>query len=82
MYRPLPLESFELNQPVPINIWDPKGTLLLRKGEKITSEQHRGHLMLHGPVVLASDWQAVSYAYTVGPEIFVFSQRSVVVPAL
>ena len=64
MYRPLPLESFELNQPVPINIWDPKGTLLLRKGEKITSEQHRGHLMLHGPVVLASDWQAVSYAYT------------------
>lgn len=64
MYRPLPLESFELNQPVPINIWDPKGVLLLRKGEMITSEQHRGHLMLHGPVVLASDWQAVSYAYT------------------
>lgn len=64
MYRPLPLESFELNQPVPINIWDPKGTLLLRKGEMITSEQHRGHLMLHGPVVLASDWKAVSYAYT------------------
>lgn len=64
MYRPLPLESFELNQPVPINIWDPKGTLLLRKGEVITSEQHRGHLMLHSPVVLASDWKAVSYAYT------------------
>jgi HD-GYP domain-containing protein (c-di-GMP phosphodiesterase class II) len=38
--------------------------LLLRKGEVITSEQHRGHLMLHGPVVLASDWKAVSYAYT------------------
>ena len=64
MYRSLPLESFELNQPVPINIWDPKGVLLLRKGEKITSEQHRGHLMLHGPVVLASDWQAMSYGYT------------------
>lgn len=64
MYRPLPLESFELNQPVPINIWDPKGVLLLRKGEMITSEQHRGHLMLHGPVVLASDWQAANYAYT------------------
>jgi HD-GYP domain-containing protein (c-di-GMP phosphodiesterase class II) len=64
MYRPLPLESFALNQPVPINIWDPKGVLLLRKGEMITSEQHRGHLMLHGPVVLASDWQAVNYEYT------------------
>lgn len=64
MYRPLPLESLALDQPVPVNIWDPKGVLLLRKGEAITSEKHRGQLMLHGPVVLASDWQAVSYAYT------------------
>ncbi|MDP2017232.1 HD-GYP domain-containing protein [Hydrogenophaga sp.] len=64
MYKPLPLESLALNQPVPVNIWDPKGVLLLRKGEPITSEQHRGHLMLHSPMVLAADWQAVSYSYT------------------
>lgn len=64
MYKPLPLESLALNQPVPVNIWDPKGVLLLRKGEPITSEQHRGHLMLHTPMVLAADWQAWGYSYT------------------
>jgi HD-GYP domain-containing protein (c-di-GMP phosphodiesterase class II) len=64
MYKPLPLESLALNQPVPVNIWDPKGVLLLRKGESITSEQHRGHLMLHTPMVLAADWQAWGYSYT------------------
>ena len=58
MYKPLSLESLALNQPVPVNIWDPKGVLLLRKGEHITSEQHRGLLMLHTPMVLAADWQA------------------------
>src|SRR5690606_37356727 len=47
-----------------VNIWDARGTLLLRKGETITSEQHRGLLMLHSPVVLASDWQALSYGYS------------------
>ena len=64
MYKPLPLESLALNQPVPVNIWDPKGVLLLRKGEPITSEQHRSHLMLHTPMVLAADWQAWGYSYT------------------
>lgn len=64
MYKPLPLDSLVLNQPVPVNIWDPKGVLLLRKGEPITSEQHRGHLMLHTPMVLAADWQAWVYSYT------------------
>lgn len=64
MYKPLPLDSLALNQPVPVNIWDPKGVLLLRKGEHITSEQHRGLLMLHTPMVLAADWQAWSYSYT------------------
>ncbi|MBX3610179.1 MAG: hypothetical protein KF871_09800 [Hydrogenophaga sp.] len=60
----MPLDSFDLNQPLPFNVWDPKGVLLLRKGESITSEQHRGHLMLHGPLVLSSDWQSQSYGYT------------------
>jgi HD-GYP domain-containing protein (c-di-GMP phosphodiesterase class II) len=64
MYRPLPLDSFALHEPVPVNIWDAKGVLLLRKGETITSEQHRGVLLLHAPVVLASDWQALNYGYT------------------
>lgn len=76
MYKPLPLESLALNQPVPVNIWDPKGVLLLRKGEPITSEQHRGHLMLHSPTVLAADWQAVSYNYTAALDRMVRSNES------
>ena len=64
MYKSLPLEAIALQQPVPVNVWDPKGVLLLRKGEAITSEQHRGLLMLHSPVVLEVDWRAWSYSYT------------------
>jgi HD-GYP domain-containing protein (c-di-GMP phosphodiesterase class II) len=63
MYKPLPLDAIALNQPVPVNVWDPKGVLLLRKGESITSEQHRGHLMLHSPMVEDADWQAWTYTY-------------------
>ncbi len=64
MYKPLPMDAIALQQPVPVNVWDPKGVLLLRKGEAITSEQHRGLLMLHSPVVLEADWRAWSYSYT------------------
>ncbi|WP_066271312.1 HD-GYP domain-containing protein [Hydrogenophaga palleronii] len=64
MYKSLPLDAIALQQPVPVNVWDPKGVLLLRKGEAITSEQHRGLLMLHSPVVLEADWRAWNYSYT------------------
>ncbi|MDO9434600.1 HD-GYP domain-containing protein [Hydrogenophaga sp.] len=64
MYKSLPLDAIALQQPVPVNVWDGQGVLLLRKGEVITSEQHRGLLMLHGPVVLDADWKAWSYSYT------------------
>ncbi len=64
MYKSLPLDALALQKPVPVNVWDGQGVLLLRKGEVITSEQHRGLLMLHGPVVLDTDWKAWSYSYT------------------
>ncbi len=63
MYKSLPLEAIALNHPVPVNVWDPKGVLLLRKGECIISEQHRNHLMLHSPMVEEVDWQAWTYSY-------------------
>ncbi len=77
MYKPLPLDVIELHQPVPVNVWDPKGVLLLRKGEPITSEQHRGHLMLHAPMVRESDWQAWSYSYTAELDRMVRSNESI-----
>ncbi|MEY2685120.1 MAG: hypothetical protein RJA09_2264 [Pseudomonadota bacterium] len=64
MYKPLPLNTVELNTPVPVNIWDARGTLLLRKGESILSEQHRESLQQHSPMVRESDYQAWTYSYT------------------
>ena len=78
MYRPLPLDSFALHEPVPVNIWDAKGVLLLRKGEAITSEQHRGVLMLHAPLVLAADWQALNYGYTTSLDRMVRGNESLI----
>jgi HD-GYP domain-containing protein (c-di-GMP phosphodiesterase class II) len=64
MYVPFPLEALELNVPVPVNIWDPKGVLLLRKGEVIRNPQHREYLMLHSPMVDEDEHRAWSYRYT------------------
>jgi len=76
MYQLLPADALVLNQPVPVNIWDPKGVLLLRKGETITSARHRDQIMLHTPGVLASDWQAVSYGYTTALDRLVRNNES------
>ena len=64
MYQLLPEEALVLNRPVPVNLWDPKGVLLLRKGEAVTSAKQREQIMKHLPGVLPSDWQAVTYGYT------------------
>lgn len=64
MYQLLPDDALVLNRPLPVNLWSPKGVLLLRKGETVTSEKHRSQIMLHSPSVLAGEWQTVTYGYT------------------
>lgn len=64
MYQLLPEDALVLNHPVPVNVWDPKGVLLLRKGETVTSSKQRDHIMLHSPGVLPSEWRAITYGYT------------------
>lgn len=63
-YVPLPLETIPLGAPIPINVWESDGTLLLRKGEVIETERHRTNLMAHSPVVTESDFKAWTYSYT------------------
>lgn len=63
MYQLLPESALVLNHPVPVNLWDPKGVLLLRKGETVVSETQREWIMLRSPHVRADDWQAVTYGY-------------------
>jgi hypothetical protein len=64
MYQLLPDDALVLNRPLPVNLWSPKGVLLLRKGESVTSEKHRTQIMLHAPSVIAVEWQAINYGYT------------------
>jgi HD-GYP domain-containing protein (c-di-GMP phosphodiesterase class II) len=63
-YVPLPLEGLQLNKPIPVNIWESNGSLLLRKGEVITDERHLQNLMAHSPVITETDYRAWSYSYT------------------
>ena len=60
----LPLDLLELRTPVPFNIRDPKGVLLLRKGEEIRNEQHREFLLQHMPMVDQDDLKAWTFRYT------------------
>lgn len=60
----LPLDLLELRTPVPFNIRDPKGVLLLRKGEEIRNEQHREFLLQHTPMVDQDDLKAWTFRYT------------------
>jgi HD-GYP domain-containing protein (c-di-GMP phosphodiesterase class II) len=64
MYVPFPSEALEINVPVPVNIWDPKGVLLLRKGEVVRNAQHREYLLMHSPMVDDEEHRAWSYRYT------------------
>lgn len=63
-YVPLPLDTIPLGAPIPINVWESNGTLLLRKGEVIETERHRLNLMAHAPVVLESDFKSWTFSYT------------------
>lgn len=75
-YVPLPVEDIQLNTPVPVNIWDARGQLLLRRGEVIESERHRENLLMHGPMVRESDYRAWTYSYTMALDRMVRSNET------
>ena len=62
-YTELPLARVVSGQVVPVNIWDAKGNLLLRKGQPIASEQHKELLAAHGACVLDVDYKAWMRSY-------------------
>lgn len=63
MYVPFPLDQVELRAPLPVNVWDPAGTLLLRKGEMIRDEAHRELLESHLPMVTESEFRQWTFRY-------------------
>ena len=58
-YTELPLQRVATGQVVPVNIWDAKGNLLVRKGQVIASEPHKELLAGHGACVLRSEERRV-----------------------
>ncbi len=59
-YVPIPIAMLPVGKPLPVNVWNPDGLLLLRKGQPIVSEQHRDKLYAHNASTTESEavaWQ-------------------------
>lgn len=76
MYVPFPLDDIALKEPVPVNVWDPNGVLLLRKGEVIEDERHRDRLHMHLPMVDEAEYKAWSFRYTAAIDRMVRGNQS------
>lgn len=57
-YVPLPLARLEVGKPLPVDIWDAAGKLLLRKGQPILSEQQIELLAEHQACMTEADARA------------------------
>lgn len=64
MFVPFPLEQIAFREPLPVNIWDPAGVLLLRRGEVIRDEAHRDLLQSHLPMVDEDEYRQWTFRYT------------------
>ncbi len=62
-YVPIPIALLPVGQPLPVNVWNPDGLLLLRKGQPIVSEQHRDKLYAHNASTTESEAQAWQRSY-------------------
>lgn len=57
IFHPLALSALRLRQPLPIDIWNASGVLLLSKGQVIDAIEQLERLALHQPLVRESDLQ-------------------------
>ena len=64
MYVPLPIDDITLGEPLPVDVWDGHGQLLLRKGQPVRDERHREWLRLHNAQVKSDEFRDWAYRYT------------------
>jgi HD-GYP domain-containing protein (c-di-GMP phosphodiesterase class II) len=64
MRVPLSLDLIELEAPLPLNIWDGNGVLLLRRGEVIRDQEHRQLLQARAPVADEDELRQWTFRYT------------------
>ena len=62
-YVELPCHRLEPGKPVPFNIWDGRGSLLIRKGDRVLSVQHQEILAAHKACVTEADFKAWQRSY-------------------
>ncbi len=62
-YVPIPVALLEIGKPLPVDIWSASGQLLLRKGQPITSEDHREKLHAHNASSVPADAYAWQRSY-------------------
>ncbi|MDZ4076550.1 MAG: hypothetical protein U1E04_17580 [Hylemonella sp.] len=62
-YVPIPIAMLPVGKPLPVNVWNPDGLLLLRKGQPIVSEQHRDKLYAHNASTTEAEAQAWQRSY-------------------
>ena len=63
IYVPIPVAMLDLGKPLPVDVWDPEGQLLLRKGQAILSEQQRDMLHAHQAAMTETDAKAWQRSY-------------------
>ena len=62
-YVPIPVDLLELGMPLPVDVWSASGQLLLRRGQPVTSEDHRKKLHAHTASSTPADAQAWQRSY-------------------
>ena len=62
-YVPIPVALLEVGKPLPVDVWSAGGQLLLRKGQPVTSEDHREKLHAHNASSTPADAQAWQRSY-------------------
>jgi hypothetical protein len=62
-YLPIPVALLEVGKPLPVDVVSDSGTLLLRKGQPVLSEEHREKLRSFNASTRASDGMAWQRAY-------------------
>jgi len=62
-YVPIPVEMLPVGRPLPVNLWNPQGVLLLRRGQPIVSQAHRDKLHAHQASTTETEAQAWQRAY-------------------
>ncbi|MBK6999478.1 MAG: hypothetical protein IPH35_05770 [Rhodoferax sp.] len=62
-YVSIPIDMLAIGKPLPVDIWNPSGQLLLRRGQLVVSEQHREKLHAFQASTTATDAQAWQRSY-------------------